>query len=112
MLAAGQVLIILSGTDMSAPWLLWTGAAVSGIGLAPIFGSVFALFAQYGMPPPGRVVGLMWCLTNAGDILAQNIASVRNQRQSLVPDLAGLYKAAPAMLLLSLAGSSHIIVVR
>ena len=82
MLAAGQVLIILSGTDMSAPWLLWTGAAMSGIGLAPIFGSVFALFAQYGMPPPGRVVGLMLCLTNAGDIAAQNIASVRKRRKS------------------------------
>jgi hypothetical protein len=76
-LAVGQVLIILSAAEGAAPWLLWTGAIVSGIGLAPIFGSVFALFAEYNMPPPGRIVGIMWCLTNAGDIGAQNIASVR-----------------------------------
>ena len=74
-LCVGQVLILLSAAEGASSALLWTGAVVSGVGLSPIFGSIFAMFAQHNMAPSGKTVGFMWFLTSVTDIGGQNVAS-------------------------------------
>ena len=69
----GFVLVTLSSAGDGSATILWIGTGVLGIFVGPIFPSVLSLFAEWGCPPSGKTIGLMWAICFICDIVGQQI---------------------------------------
>jgi fucose permease len=70
---AGFILVTLSSAGEGSATILWVGTCVLGIFVGPIFPSGLSLFAEWGCPPSGKVIGLMWAISFICDIVGQQI---------------------------------------